>query len=205
MYKMCFLCQHLSHIALPNLPCFPGIEWKLQSCWQPLTRFGYKKWRTARVCVQRPYKDFNESHNFKYVIISLCNKTADGRHSEFKKAMKESYELTREQLIVLSCLLDELIANNCISFQETFDHYAGKIPSLAFRPDKKEARWQFKEKILSKNGLPVLFLNNGGRTFVMLLEMPLNNIPLCRNLDQVLPPPPHIRWRAHGWTFCIAS
>lgn len=39
---------------------------------------------------------------------------------------------------------------------------------------------------MSKNGLPVLFLNNGGHTFILLLELPLNNMSLCRSLDHVL-------------------
>jgi len=76
---------------------------------------------STHLCAKRPYKDLNESHNFKYVIVSLCNKAADGRHGELKKAIEESHELTQERLIALSCLLDELVANNCISFQEVFD------------------------------------------------------------------------------------
>ena len=89
-------------------------------------------------------------------------------------------------MIALYSLLDELVAFNCISFQEAFDQFAGKVPPIACKPDKKEARGQFKEKILSKNGLPVLFLNNGGHTFILLLELPLNNMSLCRSLDLVL-------------------
>ena len=63
---------------------------------------------------------------------------------------------------------------------------AGKVPPIAYKPDKKEARGQFKEKILSKNGLPVLFLNNGGRTIILSLKLPLNNMSLCRSLDLAL-------------------
>ena len=94
----------------------------------------------SRLCSKRPYKDFNDSCNLKYVIVSLCNKTADERHSELKKAIEESHELARERLIALSGVFDELVVNSCISFEEAFDHYAGKIPSLALRPDKKDAR-----------------------------------------------------------------
>lgn len=53
-------------------------------------------------------------------------------------------------------------------------------------PNKKEARRQFKDRILSKNGLPILFLNDGGNTYVMLLDLPLNNISLCHSIDFVL-------------------
>ena len=51
-------------------------------------------------------------------------------------------------------------------------------------PNKKEAQQQF--RILSKNGLPILFLNNRGHTYVMLLDLPLKNIALCRSIDFVL-------------------
>lgn len=135
---------------------------------------------------KRPYLDFNCSFGLKNVIVSLCNKTADERHTELKEAIEQSYECSRERLIALYSLLDELVAVNCISFQEAFDQYAGKVPSIACKLDKKEARRQFKQKILSRNGLPVLFLNNGGHTFIQLLELPLDNMSLCRSLDLVL-------------------
>lgn len=135
---------------------------------------------------KRPYVDFNCTFGLKNVSVSLCNKTADERHAELKEAIEQSYECSRERLIALYSLLDELVAFNCISFQEAFDQFAGKVPSIACKPDKKEARRQFKEKILSKNGLPVLCLNNGGHTFILLLELPLNNMSLCRSLDLVL-------------------
>ena len=90
------------------------------------------------------------------------------------------------RLISLYSLLDELVAVKCISFQEAFDQFAGKVSSIACKADKKEARRQLKEKILSKNGLPVLFLNNSGHTFILLLELPLDNMSLCRSLDLVL-------------------
>ena len=125
---------------------------------------------------KRPYIDLNCSFGLKNVSVSLCNKTADQRHAELKEAIKQSHECTLERLIALSSLLDELVAINCISFQEAFDQFAGKVPSIACKPDKKEARRQFKEKILWKNGLPVLFLNNGGHTFIQLLELPLDNM-----------------------------
>ena len=67
-----------------------------------------------------------------------------------------------------------------------FDQFAGKVSSIACKADKKEARRQLKEKILSKNGLPVLFLNNSGHTFILLLELQLDNMSLCRSLDLVL-------------------
>ena len=106
---------------------------------------------------KRPYVDFNCSFGLKNVIVSLCNKTADERHSELKEAIEQSYECSLERLIVLYSLLDELVAVHCISFQEAFEQFAGKVPVIACKSDKKEARGQFKEKMLSKNGLPVLF------------------------------------------------
>ena len=106
---------------------------------------------------KRPYVDFNCSFGLKNISFSLCNKTADERHAELKEAIEQSYECSRERLIALYSLLDELVAFNCISFQEAFDQFAGKVPPIACKPDKKEARGQFKEKILSKNGLPVFF------------------------------------------------
>jgi len=85
-------------------------------------------------------------------------------------------------LIALYSVLDESVVINCISFQEAFDQFAAKVPSIACKPDRKEARQQCKEKIL----LLVLFLNNGGHMFIQLLEMPLDNVSLCQSLDLVL-------------------
>lgn len=124
---------------------------------------------------KRPYVDFNCSFGLKNVIVSLSNKMADERQTELKEAIEQSYECSRERLIALYSLLFELVAIHCISFQEAFDQFAGKVPVIACKPGKKEARRQFKEKILSKNGLPVLFLNNGGHTFIQLLKLPLNH------------------------------
>jgi len=58
-------------------------------------------------------------------------------------------------LIALYSLLDELVAVNCIPFQEAFDELAGKVPSIACKPDKKEARQQCKEKIKVSSGVSV--------------------------------------------------
>ena len=60
------------------------------------------------------------------------------------------------------------------------------IPNVACKQDKKESRRLFKDKILSKNCIPVLFLENAGHTFIMLLDLPLDNITCCHSLELVL-------------------
>ena len=135
---------------------------------------------------KRPYVDFNCSFGLKNVSVSLCNKTADERHAELKEAIEQSYECSRERLIALYSLLDELVAVNCISLQEAFDQFAGKVPSMACKPDEKEARRQFKEKILSKNGLPVLFFKQWWPRVHPAFGPAFDNMSLCRSLDLVL-------------------
>lgn len=78
---------------------------------------------------KRPYVDFNCSFGVKNISFSLCNKTADERHAELKEAIEQSYECSRERLIALYSLLDELVAFNCISFQEAFDQLRWKSPT----------------------------------------------------------------------------
>lgn len=57
---------------------------------------------------------------------------------------------------------------------------------LACKPDYKESQCLFKDRILSKNSIPVLFLENAGHTFIMLLDLPLENIAYCHSLELVL-------------------
>ena len=137
---------------------------------------------------KRPYKDTNASFAFRHVAVSLCNKTAEVRQNELKVSIDERSGSVQDSMVALSSVLDELIANpnKCMPFNEAFYEYAGKLPNIACMPNKKEARRQFKDRILSKNGLPILFLNDGGNTYVMLLGLPLNNISLCRSIDFVL-------------------
>ena len=136
---------------------------------------------------KRPYRDFSQEFGFKHILISFCNKTAVERQAELHtKVIEESCEDKRQRLVAFSSLLHELIALSCMSFQEAFEEYIGKIPSLACKTDKHDIRSQFKDKILSKNGLPVLYLENNGSSFVMLQDRPLDKITLCQSLDQVL-------------------
>ena len=61
-----------------------------------------------------------------------------------------------------------------------FTNIPGKSPTLVLMPNKKDPRSQFKDRILSKNGLPIVFLNNREHTYVMLLDLPMKNIAFCR-------------------------
>ena len=92
----------------------------------------------------------------------------------------------KKNLVAFSSLLDEINTVKCISFQEAFEQFAAKIPELACKINKKEARRQFKDRLFSRNGLPVVSLNIADQAFVIFLEQPMNNISLCRSLDIVL-------------------
>ena len=46
-----------------------------------------------------------------------------------------------------------------MSFLEAFEQFAAKIPEIARKINKKEARRQFKDRLFSRNGLPVVSLN----------------------------------------------
>ncbi len=135
---------------------------------------------------KRPYNELSLSLGFKHVRVSMCNKTANKRHIELNKAIEECSASTRETLVALSSLLDELVVVSCMSFDQAFEQFAGMIPNVACKQDKKESRRLFKDKILSKNGIPVLFLENAGHTFIMLLDLPLDNITCCHSLELVL-------------------
>ena len=141
----------------------------------------------GRIC-KRPYRDTNTSFAFKHVIVSMCNKTVEVRQNELKATLDQGSVSVQDSLVALSSVLDELVAapNKCMPFIELFYEYAGKVPHIACMPNKKDARRQFKDRILSKNGLPIMFLNNRGHTYVMLLDLPLNNIAFCRSVDFVL-------------------
>ena len=66
-----------------------------------------------------------------------------------------------------------------------------KDPNLALKPDFKESPRLFKDKILSKNCIPVLFLENTGHTFIMRLDLSLDNIANCHSLELVLAAAPN--------------
>ena len=118
----------------------------------------------------------------------MCNKTVEVQQNELKATLDQGSVSVQDSLVALSSVLDELVAdpNKCMPFIELFYKYAGKVPHIACMPNKKDAQRQFKDRILSKNGLPIMFLNNRGHTYVMLLDLPLNNIAFCRSVDFVL-------------------
>lgn len=118
----------------------------------------------------------------------MCSKTVEVRQNELKATLDQGSVSVQDSLVALSSVLDELVAapNKCMPFIELFYEYAGKVPHIACMPNKKDARRQFKDRILSQNGLPIMFLNNRGHTYVMLFDLPLNNIAFCRSVDFVL-------------------
>ena len=74
--------------------------------------------------------------------------------------------------------MDELIARNCLNFQEAFEEYSC-ITDICY--NGSPARQQFRDKLLSRNGLRIIIASNAG-------NMPLsnNNLNLCRSFDHVL-------------------
>lgn len=108
---------------------------------------------------KRPYKDTNTSFAFKHVIVSLCHKKTEVRQNELKATLGEMSGSVQDFLVALSNVLDELVAasTKCMQFNEVFYEYAGKVLHIACMLNKKKARRQFKDRILSKNGLPILF------------------------------------------------
>ena len=73
-----------------------------------------------------------------------------------------------------------------MTFEDAFHEYIGKIPKLASKKHHVDTQRQFKDKILSKHGLPVIYLNNNGCCFIMLQDRPLNHVVLAQSLDLIL-------------------
>jgi hypothetical protein len=67
---------------------------------------------------KRSYNELSLSLGFKHVRVSMCNKTANKRHIELNKAIEECSASTRETLVALSSLLDELVVVSCMSFDQ---------------------------------------------------------------------------------------
>lgn len=133
---------------------------------------------------KRKHQEFKKAVGLKHVSVSLCNTSAEQRHLTLEESIATTTKSARDaqNILALSRLLDELIARSCMRFQEAFEEFAAITETI----DKVKARQQFKDRILSKHGLPVIIVSNAGQMFVMLLEMPLNNIKLCCSLDRVL-------------------
>ena len=74
--------------------------------------------------------------------------------------------------------MDELIARNCLNFQEAFEEYSC-ITGICY--NGSPARKQFRDKLLLRNGLPIIIASNAG-------NMPLsnNNLNLCKSFDHYL-------------------
>lgn len=85
----------------------------------------------------------------------------------------------------LSCVLDELLVFGYMEFHVAFDHYSSKNTTLNCA-NEKNCKKEFKVLVLSKNGLPVSFLDCGERQYLLLLERPLDNILLLRCLDDII-------------------
>lgn len=63
---------------------------------------------------KRPYNKLSLSLGFKHVRVSMCNKTANKLHIELCEAIEECSASTRETLVALSSLLDELVVVSCM-------------------------------------------------------------------------------------------
>lgn len=137
--------------------------------------------------IKRKFKEYDECFNYRHVAVSLCNNTPNQRRNELEQAIIQSCDYTKESSVALSCLLDELVVSHCMSFLDAFYEFAGKVPTLANKKITKETPRQFRDKIISERGFPVVVLDtSGGQSFLMLLECPLDKAPLCRSLDVFL-------------------
>lgn len=79
-----------------------------------------------------------------------------------ERARITSSDLWCARIEALASLLNELIINLCFPFESAYEEYAAMLDSVAQSKDQKCARVQFRESLLSRNGLPVIILENGG-------------------------------------------
>ena len=123
---------------------------------QDLTSRGRTRGRDLR-------RIFN-SEIFKHVQVSLCNQTtAEAREKLMERARITSSDQSRARIESLPSLLDELIVKPCLQFESAYEEYAAMLDSVALSKNQKSARVQFRESLLSRNGLPVIILENRGK------------------------------------------
>jgi hypothetical protein len=109
----------------------------------------------------------SEILKFKHVQVSLCNRTsAEAKEELMERARNTSSDLSRARIEALASLLDELIVNPCLPFERAYEEYAAMLDSVAQSKDQKSARVQFRESLLSRNGLPVIILENRGNRYI---------------------------------------
>ena len=84
-------------------------------------------------------------------------------------------------------LLGELTVRPSLPFHAAFEEYASKVSSLAKNiGDVKNARVQFRDLVLQKDGLPVIITRAGNDSYVLLLEKPIDNISLRKGINFIL-------------------
>ena len=110
-------------------------------------------------------KIFNSSYlGLKHIQVSLCNLTvAQTRVRLLDKARTTISANSRLRIDSWASLLDELNLNRLLSFESAYQEYAGKVQTIALLPDQKSSKVQFRETLLSRNGLPVIIANNKGK------------------------------------------
>lgn len=113
-------------------------------------------------------KIFNSSYlGLKHIQVSLCNLTvAQTRERLLDKARTTISANSRLRIDSSASLLDEL---DLLSFESACQEYAVKVQTIALSPDQKSSKVQFRETLLSRNGLPEIIANNKGKRSVYYL------------------------------------
>ena len=109
-------------------------------------------------------KIFNSSYlGLKHIQVSLCNLTvAQTRERLLDKARTTISANSRLRIDSWASFLDELDLNRILLFESAYQEYAAKVQTIALSPDQKSSKVQFRETLLSRNGLPVIIANNKG-------------------------------------------
>ena len=126
---------------------------------------------------------------------SLCTKSPDEAEQflAYKAALqrqnqKNSNKKKKLHFLQLQPVLRELLVRKIMPFREVFQHCCSGIRSIQSYTyeEKKKLRQNFKAKVLSLEGLPVLILNFRSNSFVILVESWMNSQHFIFGLNGII-------------------
>jgi hypothetical protein len=128
-------------------------------------------------------QEFTELVGLKHIKVSFCNKTAEETRLFFQEKITNSISPSnKNRLASLACVLDELFTLGFCHLHVAFDQFASK----------NTCSWQYRSQVFTEADQAPGFIEElviidwDNELYMLLLERPLDNLPLCRCLANII-------------------